>query len=162
MSSQLNPIVTQFIEHAGNTTQSFGLGRVMGQIYAYLYFSLQPRNLSDMQRDLAVSKGSASTAVRQLEQWGAVKKVWIKGDRKDYYRTVDWFGKILKSAVLDIIGQRLSSCTSLLQEIETDLADLESEDGDSGFIKERIRRLREFQSKAQEVWNNPAVKMLLR
>jgi DNA-binding transcriptional regulator GbsR (MarR family) len=162
MSSQLNPIVTQFIEHAGNTTQSFGLGRVMGQIYAYLYFSLQPRNLSDMQCDLAVSKGSASTAVRQLEQWGAVKKVWIKGDRKDYYRTVDWFGKILKSAVLDIIGQRLSSCTNLLQEIETDLADLESEGGDSGFIKDRIRRLREFQSKAQVVWNNPVVKMLLK
>lgn len=134
----------------------------MGQIYAYLYFSRQPRNLSDMQHDLSVSKGSASTAVRQLEQWGAVKQVWVKGDRKDYYQASDWFGKMLKNAVIDTIGKRLSSCTSLLQEIETDLTRLEAKSGDGEFIRDRIQRLHAFQTKAHEVWNNPVVKMLLR
>jgi DNA-binding transcriptional regulator GbsR (MarR family) len=161
-SIPLNPIVLQFIEHAGNTTQSFGVGRVIGQIFAFLYFSSQPRSLSDMQRHLGISKGSASTAVRQLEQWGAVKKVWVKGDRKDYYQAVDWFGRILKNAVLDTVGKRLSSYTNLLQEIETDLANLKAESGDGGFIEDRIQRLRAFQAKAEDVWNNPVVKMLLK
>jgi DNA-binding transcriptional regulator GbsR (MarR family) len=160
-SPSLNPVVLQFVEHAGNTTQSFGVGRVIGQIYAYLYFSPDPRNLADMQTVLGISKGSASTAVRQLEQWGAVKKVWVKGDRKDYYQAVDWFGRILKSAVVETIGKRLSSYTNLLQEVEADLAALPATDEHDTFIKDRIHHLRSFQTKAQDVWNSPIVKMLM-
>ena len=80
----MDRVVDKFIEDAGNLAQSFGLGRVVGQIYAYLYFSRTSKGLHDMQQDLHISKGSASMCVRQLEQWGAVSKIWIKGDRKDY------------------------------------------------------------------------------
>ncbi|OVE74449.1 hypothetical protein BVX94_00240 [bacterium B17] len=114
----MNSIIHKFIEDAGNMTQSFGLGRAVGQIYAYLYFSENPRNLADMQGALGISKGSASTNVRQLEQWGAVKKVWIKGDRKDYYEASDWFGKILKNALQDTVGKKMKSYANLLQEVE--------------------------------------------
>ena len=50
---ELNPVIRRFVEDAGNTTQSFGIGRVVGQIYAYLYFSPEPRSLADMQASLS-------------------------------------------------------------------------------------------------------------
>ena len=162
-SNQLNPVVRRFIEDAGNLTQSFGAGRVLGQIFAFLYFSKTPRNLGDMQDALGISKGSASMGVRQLEQWQAVRKVWIKGDRKDYYEASDWFGKIIKHAIADTVGKKMTAYTGMLNGAAEDLDELveENGDGDADFIKERIAHLRKFHDKAQGFWDNPLLRKLL-
>lgn len=156
-------IIKLCIEDAGNMTQSFGLGRVVGQLYACLYFSTRPCNLVDMQDALGISKGSASTAVRQLEQWGAAKKVWVKGDRKDYYEACDWFGRIFKNAIIDTFGKGMASYASLLHDIENDLVALEGRgDGEGEFIRGRIENLRHFQRKVQGVLGNPIIQGLMK
>ena len=86
----------KFIEAGGSTTQSFGLGRILGQMYALLYLSPTPLCLDDIVRELSVSKASVSTTVRQLERWSAVKRVWVQGDRKDYYEAETDFQSILR------------------------------------------------------------------
>ena len=137
-----------------------GAGRVIGQAYALLYFSAEPLNLVDMQKILGISKGSASTAVRQLEQWRAVRKIWVKGDRKDYYVAEDWLGGVLKNALMDTVGGKLASYAGLLEEIEHGL---DGSDGESTvFIRKRIEKLRAFQKKAAMLWGNPLVEKLLR
>jgi DNA-binding transcriptional regulator GbsR (MarR family) len=140
------------------------MGRVVGQLYIYLYFSSEPRNLADMQAALGCSKGSASTAVRQLEAWGAVKKVWVKGDRKDYYEASDWFGKILKNALLDTVGKKMASYSGLLEDVDEELSRIDpaSSNGDGEFIRDRINELRKFQKKTTALWSNPLLKMLLK
>jgi DNA-binding transcriptional regulator GbsR (MarR family) len=160
--TDLHPIVRRFIEDAGNLTQALGVGRVLGQIYAYLYFSPEPRNLGDMQRCLGISKGSASTGVRQLEQWGAVRKVWIRGDRKDYYEANDWLGRILKNAFADTAGKKLAAYSFLLDEVQGDLDHLASANGQGEFIKARIEHLRLFSARAHQFWNNPFLQTLLK
>jgi len=160
--SGLSPFVRRCVEDAGNITQSFGMGRVLGQIYAYLYFSASPRCLADMQEALGISKGSASTGVRQLEQWAAVRKIWVKGDRKDYYEANDWFGQILKNAVVDTIGKKLSAYTFLLNDAVLDPADSPSSDGEGAFVEDRIRHLRKFHARAQKFWNSSIIRMLLK
>ena len=161
-TSEVTPVVRRFIEDAGNATQSFGFGRVLGQVYSYLYFSQEPRNLAQMQDALGISKGSASTNVRQLEQWSAVKKVWVKGDRKDYYESNDWFGNILKNALSDIVGKRMSAYTALLDEVDSEMLDLSTENGGAEFVRERVEHIRDFYKKAQGTWDSPVVKMLLK
>ena len=158
----LPSVVRRFIEDAGSTTQSFGLGRVVGQIYAYLYFSSEPHSLDDLQKALGISKGSASMGVRQLEQWGALRKVWVRGDRKGYYEASEWLGRILRNAVLATVGTKLAAYGSLLDEAETAFEDPEDGDGEAAFIKDRIQNLRDFQQKAQSLWNSPIVKLLLK
>ncbi len=157
--TELNPIVHRFIEDAGSTTQALGFGRVVGQIYAYLYFSPIPRNLVDLQDTLGISKGSASTCVRQLEQWGAVRKIWIKGDRKDYYEANQWLGKILRGVVLETVGKKILGYTSLLDDMEDELR--RGNGGDNAFLRGRIRRLRQFERRARKVWDSKLLKMLL-
>ena len=143
-------------------TQSLGLGRVVGQIYAYLYFSSEPCGLADMQQALGISKGSASMGVRQLEQWHAVKKVWVRGDRKDYYEASDWFGQIIKTAVIDTIGKKLGAYSTMLDEVEGEINSLQGGNGERDFLKNRIQHLRKFQKRAQGVWNSPLLKMLMK
>jgi len=141
-------IIKRFIEDAGNMTQSFGLGRVVGQLYAYLYFSSMPKNLADMQEALGISKGSASTA---------------KGDRKDYYEACDWFGRILRNAIVDTFGKRMASYASLIDDIEVGLAEVESGGNDEGeFIKGQIESLKKFQKKAFGILENPIVQAIVK
>ncbi len=140
-------------------TQGLGFGRAVGQVYAYLFFNSTPRSLADLQNDLGISKGSASMAVRQLEQWHAVQQVWVKGDRKDYYEANDWFGRILKNALMDAVGKKIMAFSSMLDEADAALEAVEG-DGEESFIRQRVQRLRTFQTKAGKTINSPVVSML--
>lgn len=155
----MNTIVERFVEDAGNLTTSLGLGRAIGQVFAYLYFSPEPRSLSDLEKALGISKGSASMTVRQLEQWGAAKKIWVKGDRKDYYEANDWLGQIIRNVLADTIGRRLTQGNGLLA---SDLLPPPADPGpEAAFIHSRLEHLRKFQDRAKRVWRNPLVKKLV-
>ena len=151
-----------FIEDAGNLAQSFGLGRVVGEIYAYLYFSPEPRGLQDMQEALAISKGSASMCVRQLETWSAVRKVALPGDRRDYYEANDWFGRVLKNVIVDVVSRRFASRDGLYDRIAEELEGLADEPARRAFLEDRIARLRRFETKAMATWSNPILQRFLR
>lgn len=153
--SSLDTVVHRFIQDAGAFTQSLGFGRAVGQIYAYLYFSQEARSLGDMQHSLGISKGSASTNVRQLEQWGAVRKVWVKGDRKDYYEASDWFGKILKNALIDTVNKRVSAYGASLEDAMNELGHGAGPNGQADFIKGRIKHIQQFHTKAESLVKSP-------
>ncbi len=161
-NSSLDIVVHQFIEDAGNATQSLGVGRVLGQIYAYLYFGQEPISLSDMQDALGISKGSASMGVRKLEKWGAVKKAWVKGDRKDYYTANDWFGRILKNALMDTLSDKMETYASSLQHAEESLNNLDDGNGREEFIRDRLKHLADFQDRVNGLLDNPLVKALFK
>ena len=145
----IESVIRKFIENAGNLSQSFGLGRAIGQIYAYLYFSYEPRSLADMQDELGISKGSASMNVRQLEQWSAVKQVWVKGDRKDYYCADDWFGNIIKNVVMEGVGKRLGSAAAMMKELDREIDNIQGDGTALEFLKSRIVHIKEFKNKAE-------------
>ena len=173
MSPIDHPLTRRFIEDAGNTTQALGVGRVVGQIFAYLYFSEEPRGLDCMKEALGISKGSASMGVRQLEQWGAVQRVWVKGDRKDYYTANDYFGAIVRNIAIDLMGKRLAALGQSLDMADAELkgangktSDIRHQTSDLNtnhqFLRARVNRLREFQEKVNKTWNNPIVKLMLK
>jgi DNA-binding transcriptional regulator GbsR (MarR family) len=58
---------------------------------------------------LQISKGNASMSVRQLADWGAVERVWIKGDRRDYYEAREEFRDVLRHFLGAIIKPRVHS-----------------------------------------------------
>jgi len=159
--SEFHPVVERFVQDAGSLSQSLGLGRVPGQMFAYLYFSPVPRNLADMETALGISKGSASTIVRQLEQWGAVRKIWVKGDRKDYYQAVDWFGRIVKNLIQDQVRRKMTAYAMLLDEVGCVLDSVKDGDGEGKFLKDRIERLRQIERRVRSAWDSRLVRKLL-
>lgn len=150
--------VRRIIQEAGSTTQALGLGRICGQLYAYLYFSERPRSLADMQAALDISKGSASMTVRQLEQWGAVEKIGVAGDRKDYYLANEWVGKIVRNILDEMAGRRLAVYDTLLADTRAALPD----GGGNEFLVARVELLQKFCTRVHRLWGNPLVKALMR
>ena len=156
----------EFIEASGNCSKSLGSGRTLGQIYAYLYLSQTPKSLDDISEALSISKGSASTIVRQLENWGAVHRSWIQGDRKDYYQAKDEFGKILRKALLELIGQHIHTADEFLEGAEAlinapDVTEQTAEE-ELAFFKTQIDKLVRFRTRVQKAWDNPLISLLLK
>ncbi len=85
MNSELEKAHDYLIETAGHLSNNLGLSGTAGQLYALLYLSPEPISLKEMVEMLKISKASASVNIRALEGWGAAKKVWVKGNRRDHY-----------------------------------------------------------------------------
>lgn len=63
-----------------------GYPRIAGRIYGLLLLSPDGLSLDDLTDQLGVSKASASTNARLLEQRGIVERYHHQSDRRDYYR----------------------------------------------------------------------------
>jgi len=165
MNSRLQQLRSDFLAAAGQMSQTLGYGRALGQVYAHVYLSPTPQTLDDLTSALGISKASASIHVRQLEQWGALRKVWVKGARKDFYEATESLGPAVRKALLDSIGRTLESADHLLNDAETLLArpnHAGTEAADQKFLEDRIGKLLAFRSRAQRVWESSILKLLLR
>ena len=69
----------------GRLIEFWGFKRNMGRIWAVLYLSPEPLSAEDLQQALKLSSGAVSMTVNELLRWGVVRKVWLQGERKDFY-----------------------------------------------------------------------------
>ncbi len=74
-----------FIRRWGEMAQSWGISRTMAEIHALLFVATDPLCTDDVMEQLAVSRGSASTNLRQLINWGLIHRVHRRTDRKEYF-----------------------------------------------------------------------------
>lgn len=165
-TAEIESLRQQFIESAGHATQMLGFGRIIGQTYMLAFFRREPVSLEDLTRELGISKGSASMTVRQLEAWGALRKVWRKGDRKDYYEARDEFGRIIRKALLEMIGQRLETADRLLVQSDETLngRNASDDEGDESVrhFRKRVAQLKAFRRKTQGLLESPVIRMLMK
>ncbi len=83
------------VDAFGRIYAMFGMPEVVGRIYGLLFFSEQPLGLEDIASELEVSKATVSIHIRFLEGIKNVRKVWVKGSRRDYYEAERNTGKIM-------------------------------------------------------------------
>lgn len=69
----------------GRIIEFWGFKRNMGRVWTVLYLSPDPLSADDLRQALAISSGAVSMTLSELARWGVVRKVWIHGERKDFY-----------------------------------------------------------------------------
>lgn len=74
-----------FIQHWGVMGGQWGISRTMAQIHALLLVSNRPLCTDDIMDELAISRGNAHMNLRELVQWGLVRRVLKRGERKEYF-----------------------------------------------------------------------------
>lgn len=112
----LNDAIETFIQGAGKVSSALlgMINRVGGQIYAVLFLSDEPLSLDEISEKLAVSKSNISVNIRMLEDFNLVRKVWVKGSRKDYYAAERVYPKkVLKDFLEKIRGTLTDAITTI-------------------------------------------------
>lgn len=75
----------EFIQTWGNLATQWGINRTMAQIHALLLLSPEALSTDDVMEELQISRGNANMNIRALIDWALVQKVYIKGDRKEFF-----------------------------------------------------------------------------
>lgn len=153
MNSKLELAQDKFIESIGKLCDSFGLNRFFAQLYAVLYMSDKPLSLDDIAERLKVSKGNISVNIRELENWGAVKSVWVKGSRKDYYEANLDIKKIISDKVKSGIRRRVDEVSNMIDEfnsiVNSSLGELTEEEKKMVKIyEERFKKIEDLKNLA--------------
>jgi DNA-binding transcriptional regulator GbsR (MarR family) len=69
----------------GRLIEFWGFKRNMGRVWTVLYLSPDPLSAEDLRQALQLSSGAVSMTLSELSRWGVVRRVWIQGERKDFY-----------------------------------------------------------------------------
>ncbi|MGH7434079.1 MAG: GbsR/MarR family transcriptional regulator [Polyangiaceae bacterium] len=69
----------------GSLIEFWGFKRNMGRVWTVLYLSPDPLSSEDLRSALSLSSGAVSMTLSELSRWGVVRKVWIQGQRRDFY-----------------------------------------------------------------------------
>lgn len=113
----LDEAVEVFIQGAGKVSSALlgMINRVGGQIYALLFLSEEPLSLDEIGESLGVSKSNISINIRMLEDYSLVRKVWVKGSRKDYYAAERTYPK---KVIADFLTKIMGTLTDAITTIE--------------------------------------------
>lgn len=139
MVKEEEKIVDEFVGMAGNLGAGVGLSKVACQLYALLFIKGDPLSLDEMVNYLRVSKGNVSINIRVLEGWGAVRKVWKRGSRKDFYLCEEDIPKIVITRVREGLLKRVGIVKEFIEKAKKSL--------DS----ERITKLESLILKTEEI-----------
>ncbi len=160
--NDLHPAELEMIEAGGRTAHTFGLNRLLGQIYMLLYMNPDPLSLDDIMEKLGVSKASVSIACRQLQSWGAVHDVWKQGDRRHYYRAETDFGHILENGILSSIEKKLNSAKVQIDISRALLEESGHEGADCEFLRKRLDQADTYRTRIEGVVSNKLVRQMVR
>jgi DNA-binding transcriptional regulator GbsR (MarR family) len=139
----------RFIATWGQMAARWGIRRTMAEVHALLYITGTAMNTDDVMNGLGISRGNASTALRELGEWGVITREHVPGDRKEYFVAEQDVWKLFhivmrerKKREIDPLLEALSTCSDMTQE-----AAVRATGGDQATIAahhERIDQLLEF------------------
>lgn len=75
----------RFIAAWGKMGSAWGISRTMAEVHALLYITDEPLCTDDAMERLSISRGNASMSLRALQDWGIIRRVHKRGDRKEYF-----------------------------------------------------------------------------
>ncbi|MFM7051125.1 MAG: GbsR/MarR family transcriptional regulator [Planctomycetota bacterium] len=78
----------RFIAFWGEMGTRWGVQRSMAEVHALLFIAGEPLAAEDIMDRLSISRGSVSTTLKQLVEWGLVQRVRAKaaGDRREFHQ----------------------------------------------------------------------------
>src|SRR3954462_11186356 len=77
-----------FIRRWGEMGQTWGINRTMAEIHALLFITAQPLCTDDVMERLNISRGNASMSLRALCDWGIIRRLHKRGERREYFESL--------------------------------------------------------------------------
>jgi len=113
----LQGAVDTFIQGAGKISSALlgMINKAGGQIYALLFLTDEPLSLDEISKQLGISKSNVSINIRLLEDYNLVRKVWVKGSRKDYYSAERAYPKKVLGDFLEHIQATISDAITTIE-----------------------------------------------
>lgn len=116
----------------GRLIEFWGFKRNMGRVWATLYLSPSPLSAKDLQEALKLSAGAVSMTLNELGRWGVVKRVWVPGERRDYFAAEVQLWKMISRVFSEREGGEIRNAIESLEQALRELKPrLDSDDDET-------------------------------
>lgn len=119
----------RFIELGGDMSSWWGVSRTMAEIHGLLFITGTPHSAEDIQDSLGISRGNVSMNIRTLVEWGLVRRVRKRGDRRDYYESLTDVWEMFTVLASQRKRREIDPIVKTLKQCRSDLASLEESTG---------------------------------
>ena len=141
-AAKLSEIRERFVGQWGVMGAQWGINRTMAQIHALLMTNPDALSTDDVMEELAISRGNAHTNLKELVNWGLLRIVTRKGDRKDYFEAELDVWEIFRRIVEERKRREVDPALDLLQDCLAESKGMKSAGGRA--FHDQMRSLEEF------------------
>jgi DNA-binding transcriptional regulator GbsR (MarR family) len=146
---RLEPVEVEVIHLFVQFSRALGQPRSVAEIYGLLFVSHRPLDMDALIGRLNLSKGSASQGLKYLQDLGAVRAVYVAGERRTHYEAVaelrNLAGRFLRRQVLT----HFDDSETRLESIAAQTRKLSGEQ--RKFVAARVKLLRSWQRNGRRV-----------
>jgi DNA-binding transcriptional regulator GbsR (MarR family) len=131
-------------ETVGRLMELWGFKRNMGRVWTVLFMADHPLSAGQLRERLQLSTGAVSMTLTELSRWGVVHKVWVQGERRDFYAAEANVWKMISRVIRERERSEISHAIESFEDALAALGRYEDEDRPSrGRDPERARVQRE-------------------
>jgi DNA-binding transcriptional regulator GbsR (MarR family) len=84
----LDRVEEDFIGLWRSMSSLWGISPTMAEIHGLLFITGAALSMDDIMSRLSISRGNVSMNLSKLAEWGLVRRVHKRGDRRDYYESL--------------------------------------------------------------------------
>jgi DNA-binding transcriptional regulator GbsR (MarR family) len=88
LPQRLEEVEDRFVDLWDTMSSLWGISPTMARIHGLLYITGAALSMDDIMARLAISRGNVSMNLTKLVEWGLVRRVHRRGDRRDYYESL--------------------------------------------------------------------------
>ena len=89
LPQRLEEVEDRFVDLWDTMSSLWGISPTMARIHGLLYITGAASSMDDIMARLAISRGNVSMNLSKLVEWGLVRRVHKRGDRRDYYESLN-------------------------------------------------------------------------
>lgn len=145
----LRPLDVEAIDLFISFLRMLGLPKSIGEIYGLLFVSSRPLAMDDLIAQLNISAGAASQGLKLLRSLGAVKTVYVPGERRDHFVADLELSRFATSFIKEELQPRLDSGLSRLERMQELVKSLSAEERVDA--EKRIAKLRHWLEKGNSL-----------
>jgi HTH-type transcriptional regulator, glycine betaine synthesis regulator len=88
LPQRLREVEEDFVALWRQMSALWGISPTMAEVHGLLYITGAALSMDDIMARLGISRGNVSMNLGKLVEWGLVRRVHKRGDRRDYYESL--------------------------------------------------------------------------
>ena len=124
----------------GDVVEHWGFRKTLGRLWTILYLAGQPLSAGELGERLQMSAGAVSMSLGELQRWAVVRRVWVPGERREFYEAEVDFWKMISKVVSERERFLVRSVKDRLEQVVAELK-LDAKSPDAKSLVERGKKL---------------------
>lgn len=141
-SVKLDEVREEFVAQWGVMGTQWGINRTMAQIHALLMTSPDPLSTDEVMETLHISRGNAHTNLKELVNWGLLRIVTKKGERREFFEAEKDVWEIFRRIVEQRKRREIDPALETLRRCKDESKGMKTREGRA--FHDQMKELEEF------------------